>query len=115
MKPNEYNEKQAILIHCFIFKFGQNSRCHTRFNFVVIYHLIHDGQHAVFHGLRVCEWPFFFAKIQDTRREAAVALSWAVHERTMVVQLRLCDAIKLCTFAALSCNPGGKFVRKVYY
>ena len=46
--------------------------------------------------------------------EAAVVLSWAVHERTTVVQLRLYDDIKLCTLAALSCNPAGKFVRKVY-
>ena len=32
---------------------------------------------------------FFFAKIHDTRREAAVALSWAVHVRTIVAQFRL--------------------------
>lgn len=32
---------------------------------------------------------FFFAKIHDTRREAAVALSWAVQVRFIVVQLRL--------------------------
>ncbi len=42
---------------------------------------------------------FFFANIQETRRDAAVALSWAVNDRTMVVAY--CSGCKMQSNSAL--------------